>query len=623
MSAVSWAKRTRPGADEQPQPRSLVQSLLRLWHGPADLPRGLRIERQLVGNRYLACAFLLPTLPLMQLAPWQLWIGYTLVCIAVAYNFGVQVLIRQRSPWLNHGYVTSVGDSLLALSMVLIGGGFDTSFIFLLFTIALSTGMRFGYGPSLMIVGFFISIDAVITATHGAMQFRGDFLLRTSLLILTALLSSYLWDQAHAAELALARQLERAHALNASTRALGTSLQLDVVARLVAVEARRLGRAEAAFIQLNAGFGDLTMYDVRSRNEPVSPLDIERLFSANAAQAAASGSTIARSIQLEDGRAGISVPLSARGETHGVAIVLRAGHQPAFSSDDEQLLTSFLDRAALAIENASLYKTLDDRSHDLQRAYADLAAAHQDLLSVDEMKTSFIANVSHELRTPLTSIRSFSELLLSYEVDLNTEREFLGIINTESERLTRLINDVLDVTKIEAGYVDWRIQQLDLNELLKTSHRTFVSLTEEKQLAFDLVLPTAPTFVHADHDRMLQVLANLLGNAIKFTSQGTITLAAQIVNNTVQVTIRDTGVGIDPADHERIFDKFHQVGDTLTDKPKGTGLGLCICRDIVLHHGGRIWVESQLGQGSVFSFTLPLAGEPAPAPSKPASPSVS
>lgn len=221
------------------------------------------------------------------------------------------------------------------------------------------------------------------------------------------------------------------------------------------------------------------------------------------------------------------------------------------------------------------------------------------------MKTNFIANVSHELRTPLTSIRSFSEILLSFGVDEVTEREFLGIINAESERLTRLINDVLDITKIEAGQVEWHIEPVPLAEILRAGARTFAPLVEEKGLRFRLVPPSGSVTVNADADRVQQVLANLIGNAIKFTETGEIVLSAELIDGYAHILVRDTGVGIDPANHERIFEKFHQVGDTLTEKPTGTGLGLCICRDIVTQHGGHIWVESERGRGSTFRFSLP------------------
>jgi signal transduction histidine kinase len=229
------------------------------------------------------------------------------------------------------------------------------------------------------------------------------------------------------------------------------------------------------------------------------------------------------------------------------------------------------------------------------------------LLSVDEMKTNFLANVSHELRTPLTSIRSFSELLLAYEDDPAIQKDFLQIINAESERLTRLVNDVLDITKIEAGHMDWQMATLSLPDLLRDSARTFGPLIAKGKLLFDLGIDESLPAIYGDRDRLHQVLANLLNNAMKFTRGGTITMRAETLEDEVRITVSDTGIGIAPEDQERIFEKFQQVGDTLTDKPRGTGLGLAICRDIVEHHRGRLWVESEPGLGSTFTVALPTS----------------
>ncbi len=228
---------------------------------------------------------------------------------------------------------------------------------------------------------------------------------------------------------------------------------------------------------------------------------------------------------------------------------------------------------------------------------------------MDEMKTAFLSNVSHELRTPLTSIRGFSELLLSYD-DPDVRQEFLEIINRESERLTRLVNDVLDVTKIESGHMEWRKEELNVAELLRDTARTCLPDLLKPEIVFTEDLwPDLPA-VEGDRDRLQQLVANLLTNAVKFTPRGSITLRATYNSEEVRVSIVDSGIGIAPQDHDRIFEKFQQVGPIMTNKPRGTGLGLAICRDIVQHHGGRIWVESSLGTGSTFSFTLPLSHAP-------------
>ncbi|MEW6444088.1 MAG: response regulator [bacterium] len=273
--------------------------------------------------------------------------------------------------------------------------------------------------------------------------------------------------------------------------------------------------------------------------------------------------------------------------------------------------------------NRELERKVEERTRELQVAKENLESAYQDLKNLDKMKDSFLSSVSHELRTPLTSIRSFSEILLQYEdTDAKTQTEFLTIINSESERLTRLINDVLDLSRIEARRMIWHDDLLSMREMIEEVVRSHQSLLGEKFLTISVDAPDSLPLVFADRDRITQVLTNLLGNAMKFSSPGgRIELYAEVFEGRrfgetspwVKIRVRDEGVGIDKADHEFIFDKFSQVaGDTLTDRPKGTGLGLPICKEIVSHYGGNIWVESQKGEGASFYFTLPgtsLRGE--------------
>ncbi|MGE5660203.1 MAG: ATP-binding protein [Actinomycetota bacterium] len=242
---------------------------------------------------------------------------------------------------------------------------------------------------------------------------------------------------------------------------------------------------------------------------------------------------------------------------------------------------------------------------------------------VDQMKTDFISTVSHELRTPLTSVLGFAKLIykkLNETVfpalekdDKKTQRsvkqigENLEIILTEGKRLTDLINDLLDIAKMEAGKIDWKMQPLTVNELIDRGMAATSALFEQKGLkAIKEIEEGIPELI-GDRDRLIQVVINLISNSVKFTDQGSITCRANKIDQEVRVSIIDTGIGISEADQPKVFEKFKQVGDTLTDKPKGTGLGLPICKQIIEHHGGKIWVESELGKGSIFSFTLPLA----------------
>jgi signal transduction histidine kinase len=235
-----------------------------------------------------------------------------------------------------------------------------------------------------------------------------------------------------------------------------------------------------------------------------------------------------------------------------------------------------------------------------------LRRANQELQHLNELKSSFLSNVSHELRTPLTSIKSFSEILLNYpDEDLVTRTEFLQIIRSESERLTRLINDVLDLAKIEAGRMEFKLQPVELGDLIHGASEVIRPLCEEKGLELTEFVPSGLPLVMADRDRILQVLTNLLGNALKFTKSGFIHVGARGADREVILFVSDSGPGIPPDELEIIFEKFRQRGDSLIGKPQGTGLGLAICREIMQHHNGKIWAESQEGSGATFCCSMP------------------
>jgi signal transduction histidine kinase len=256
---------------------------------------------------------------------------------------------------------------------------------------------------------------------------------------------------------------------------------------------------------------------------------------------------------------------------------------------------------------------LEQKSRELEAATAELRAANDQLKELDRLKDDFISTVTHELRTPLTSIRAFSEILCDNpDLDGPRQGKFLNIILKESERLTRLINQVLDLSKIESGQMVWTISEINLTEVIKEALTATGQLFEEKSIQVELDLPERMPVVVADRDRIMQVLLNLLSNAMKFcdSQAGWVGLRLHVKPGWVQVDVSDNGPGIRSKDQAFIFEKFGQVGDTLTEKPQGTGLGLPICRHIITHFGGKLWVKSELGHGATFSFTLPLQSQP-------------
>jgi len=225
---------------------------------------------------------------------------------------------------------------------------------------------------------------------------------------------------------------------------------------------------------------------------------------------------------------------------------------------------------------------------------------------VEKTRRDFIANVSHELRTPLTSIRALTEILLD-DPEIEQRKKFLGIITKESERLTRLINQVLDLSKIESGKAEWQATNVDMTAVISDTVAAMSQVFQERHIEVKVKAPDRVSPVAVDVDRIIQVMLNLLSNAAKFceSGKGRIEIALSEQARNLRVDVRDNGPGIDPKDQAIIFDKFRQVGDTLTDKPHGSGLGLHISRRIVEHFGGRLWVESSRGRGACFSFTLP------------------
>jgi signal transduction histidine kinase len=254
---------------------------------------------------------------------------------------------------------------------------------------------------------------------------------------------------------------------------------------------------------------------------------------------------------------------------------------------------------------------LEHKSRELMAATAELRAANDRLKELDRLKDDFVSTVTHELRTPLTSIRAFSEILHDNpELDTAEQHRFLGIIIQESERLTRLINQVLDLAKLESGRAEWQVSMIDLKAAIEDSIEATGQLFRARSVGLETRLPDGVPPVRADRDRVMQVLINLLSNAVKFVTpgEGRVVVDLRSDSDALRVAVTDNGPGISAENREIIFEKFRQAGDTMTEKPQGTGLGLAISRQIVEHLGGRLWVESEPGHGATFVFVLPIPG---------------
>ena len=274
----------------------------------------------------------------------------------------------------------------------------------------------------------------------------------------------------------------------------------------------------------------------------------------------------------------------------------------ALSIDD---VMEILDEASEVMEYS---RRLEEKSRQLETASKELRAVNEQLKEVDRLKDEFVSTVSHELRTPLTSIRAFSEILLNNpELPSEERQRFLGIVVKETERLTRLINEVLDLAKIEAGRMEWHMEPIDLRESIKDAINAVSQIFKEKKIQLISKLPPDPAMIRGDRDRLIQVIINLLSNAAKFCEpeSGRVELKLGADSDNVQLEVVDNGPGIDQKHLDYLFDKFHQVSDQQSGKPTGTGLGLAISRLIVEHHGGKIWAESDFGKGSQFRFMLP------------------
>jgi signal transduction histidine kinase len=416
--------------------------------------------------------------------------------------------------------------------------------------------------------------------------------------------------QARTAE--LARSVEQLKALGEVSHTISSTLDLDTVLRSVAAHAVQLsGTDGAAILEYDE---QAEQFQVRAThaldNDNVSMLraNPNRMGEGAVGRAAALREPVQIPDILAEGayqgrlretivrsgfRALLAVPLLREDEIVGGLVVLRRS-PGRFAAELVDLLGTFANQSALAIQNAKLFREIEQKSRQLEVA--------------DRHKSEFLANMSHELRTPLNAIIGFSEVLLERMFgDLNDKQaEYLQDVLSSGQHLLSLINDILDLSKIEAGRMELEFTAFDLPISLDNA----VTLVRERAARHGIALgvtvdPGLGRFV-GDERKIKQVLLNLLSNAVKFTPEGgKVSVGAVRANGSVEISVSDTGIGIAAEDQEAIFEEFRQVGGDYARRREGTGLGLTLARRFIELHGGRIWVKSEVGTGSTFTFSLP------------------
>jgi GAF domain-containing protein len=411
----------------------------------------------------------------------------------------------------------------------------------------------------------------------------------------------------------LGRSVSELRALGEVSQAVNSTLDLQTVLSTIVAKAAQLSGTETGAIygydeqsrefRLRATYGmdqelidalthrhidldDPNIAEVFAQREPLQVADLKE-------EAASELNKIA----LRAGyRARMVAPLLGGEDIVGM-LVVRRRTPGEFAKTTVDLIKTFAAQSALAIQNARLFHEIEDKSRQLE-----VASQH---------KSQFLANMSHELRTPLNAILGYTELMTDGAYGEPSEK-MLGILKrleANGRHLLGLINDVLDLSKIEAGQLVLDLSDYSVQDIAQTVRSTLEPLAADKKLTFKVEMAPALPPGRGDGRRLTQVLINLVGNAIKFTDAGEVAVKAEANNGSFQVSVRDTGPGISAADQAKLFQEFQQADNAITRKKGGTGLGLAISKRIIEMHGGKIWVESQPGQGSTFAFTLPVVVE--------------
>ncbi|MBP7216538.1 MAG: hypothetical protein KBA46_04555 [Candidatus Omnitrophica bacterium] len=306
-------------------------------------------------------------------------------------------------------------------------------------------------------------------------------------------------------------------------------------------------------------------------------------------------------------------PILPKEGAKGLFFVGTSDSDTVITEGDEELINILANQLGQAMENARLFektwKAQQELEKKVEQRTKELTIALDEVRQINRRKTDFVSSVSHELRTPLTSIKGYAAILLAGKLgELPVDiRERLSKINQHSDELVHMVNDLLDISRIEAGKVTMKQESLELKAIAEKVADLLGEQLKAKHINMVIEIPAQASAVFADRSHIERVLINLLGNALKFTPEhGTISIKSRAAdNNIIQIDVTDTGCGIPPDMQEKIFEEFYRVENAINEQVKGTGLGLALVKHIIEAHRGTIWVKSNEGAGSTFSFTLP------------------
>lgn len=309
----------------------------------------------------------------------------------------------------------------------------------------------------------------------------------------------------------------------------------------------------------------------------------------------------------------VFTPILSQKGIIGLVLVGNRSNAAAITQGDEELISILASQVGQALENARLFEQVFRSSQALEAKVHDrtirLESALKEVQNISKTKSEFISAVSHELRTPLTSIKGYASILMAGKLGNIPDqvKARLGKINIHSDNLVKLINELLDISRIESGRVEMKLSKCNLSSMIETVHDLLTPQIKEKNLQWSAQIDPAIPEIQLDTSQVDRIFINLISNAIKFTPEnGTISVKAHLENNIVAIEVSDTGIGISQEDVARLFDEFYRVDNQINQNVKGTGLGLPLAKKIVEAHNGKMWITSQIKQGTTFHFTLPI-----------------